>query len=138
MRNWERPMTVVDTFVANEFVSACGDKNKEYLFKCDAGDGVYGSVYKETNGVDGLQTRGWNRDEQIADYNYVPYLGESGFHACGTEHVAKHDSGFYPGYYCAKGNTNKPVQVIIWRGNRGNNVHCTTHLNMNEWTTVKS
>ncbi len=28
MRNWERPMAVVDAFVANEFVSACGDKNK--------------------------------------------------------------------------------------------------------------
>lgn len=28
MRNWERPMVVVDTFAANEFVSTCGEKIK--------------------------------------------------------------------------------------------------------------
>lgn len=55
MRNWERPMAVVDAFVANEFVSACGDENKEYLFTCDAGGGDYGNVYLETNGYPGLQ-----------------------------------------------------------------------------------
>ncbi len=55
MRNWERPMAVVDAFVANEFVSACGDENKEYLFTCDAGGGDHGNVYLETNGKPGLQ-----------------------------------------------------------------------------------
>lgn len=42
MRNWERPMVVVDAFVANEFVSACKEENKEYLFTCDAGGGDSG------------------------------------------------------------------------------------------------
>ena len=37
MRNWERPMVVVDTFAANEFVSTCGEQNRVYKFKCDAG-----------------------------------------------------------------------------------------------------
>ena len=43
MRNWERPIVVVDTFVANEFVSACGDNHKVYNFVCNAGreDGMY-------------------------------------------------------------------------------------------------
>ena len=43
MRNWERPMVTVDTFVANEFVSTCGENHKVYNFECNAGDedGMY-------------------------------------------------------------------------------------------------
>ena len=38
MRNWERPMVVVDTFAANEFVSSCGENHKVYNFECNAGE----------------------------------------------------------------------------------------------------
>ena len=32
MKNiWERPLTVVQRFDANEAISACGDENKVYL-----------------------------------------------------------------------------------------------------------
>lgn len=81
MRNWERPMVVVDTFAANEFVSACGDENKEYLFTCDAGGGKSGYVYLETNGKPGLQT--------YDDWGYRADKYLSGYHACGTTHTAK-------------------------------------------------
>lgn len=129
MRNWERPMAVVDAFVANEFVSACGDKNKEYLFTCDAGGGDSGKVYLETNGKPGLQkTGGWG-------YREDKKLG--GYHACGTTHTAKTTDDFTQGYYI-KNYTEDIVDVIVWRGPWGDNTHCTTNLNKNEWTTVKS
>jgi len=129
MRNWERPMAVVDAFVANEFVSACGDKNKEYLFTCDAGGGDFGKVYLETNGKPGLQKTGGS------GYRADKKLG--GYHACGTTHTAKITDDFTQGYYI-KNYTEDIVDVIVWRGPRGDNTHCTTNLNKNEWTTVKS
>lgn len=129
MRNWERPMAVVDAFVANEFVSACGDKNKEYLFTCDAGGGDFGKVYLETNGKPGLQkTGGWG-------YRADKKLG--GYYACGTTHTAKITDDFTQGYYI-KNYTEDIVDVIVWRGPWGDNTHCTTNLKKNEWTTVKS
>lgn len=126
MRNWERPMAVVDTFAANEFVSSCGDQNKEYLFTCDAGGGKSGSVYLETNGRPGFQEGllGIGGDRYLSDY-----------HACGTTHTAKTTDEFQEGYYIRYG---KVTNVIVWRGEKGNNTHCTTNLDKNEWTTVKS
>ena len=38
MRTWEKPIAVVDQFVANSFVSTCGDENTVYNFECNAGD----------------------------------------------------------------------------------------------------
>ena len=129
MRNWERPMAVVDAFVANEFVSACGDENKEYLFTCDAGGGDHGKVYLETNGKPGLQT--------TRGYGYRADRSLGGYHACGTTHTAKNTDDFKQGYYIKYG-TEDIVDVIVWRGPWGDNTHCTTNLNKNEWTTVKS
>lgn len=126
MRNWERPMVVVDTFAANEFVSTCGDQNKEYLFTCDAGGGQSGSVYLETNGRPGFQAGflGLGGDRYL-----------SGYHACGTTHTAKTTDEFQEGYYIRD---RKVTNVIVWRGEKGDNTHCTTNLDKNEWTTVKS
>ena len=129
MRNWERPMVVVDAFVANEFVSACGDENKEYLFTCDAGGGDHGNVYLETNGKPGLQkysTRDYKKDKKLG-----------GYYACGTTYTAKTTDDFKQGYYI-KDWTEDIVDVIVWRGPWGGNTHCTTNLNKNTWTTVKS
>lgn len=129
MRNWERPMAVVDAFVANEFVSACGDENKEYLFTCDAGGGDYGNVYLETNGKPGLQkypSLGYWADKKLG-----------GYHACGATHTAKTTDDFKQGYYI-KDRTEDIVDVIVWRGPWVDDTHCTTNLNKNTWTTVKS
>ena len=138
MKNYVKPMMESEVFAANEYIAACGDSGVVYKFKCDAGDGVYGSVYQETNGIPGLQTSGRNTDRRIATYDYSFLWGESGYHACGTTHEAESNSGFYDGYYCARGNTKNPVSVIIWRGEHNNNVHCTTNLNQDSWDTAKS
>ena len=41
------------------------------------------------------------------------------------------------GYYIMKG-SDRPQNVIVWRGPKGDNTHCTTNLNMKEWATAKS
>lgn len=54
-RAYVRPTMVGERFVANEYVAACGDSGKVYKFECNAGGGVPGNVYQETNGESGLQ-----------------------------------------------------------------------------------
>ena len=73
MRNWERPMAVVDAFVANEFVSACGDTNKVYKFKCTADAGTL-YYYPQGDGtIDGIYT-GSGEAKRIG--NYTPCKAE--------------------------------------------------------------
>ncbi len=131
-----KPSMESETFVPNTYVAACGDSGVVYKFKCDAGDGVYGSVYEETNGLSGLQT-GRRGDREIAGYS-DGWFGESGFHACGSTHDAESDDDFLRGYYCPKGETNNAIDVIIWTGRYGLNVHCTTNLDKDSWETAKS
>lgn len=120
-RAYVRPTMVGERFVANEYVAACGDKGTVYKFKCDAGGGQPGLVYLETNGKDGLQVLS---DTLLSTY-----------HACGKTHNANTADDFFDGYYVS-GLTVKPVKV--WRGENGDNTHCTTNLNMSEWETAKS
>lgn len=131
MRNWERPMVVVDTFAANEFVSTCGEKNQVYLFKCDAGGliGQGGYVYLETNGKTGLQEnsgKGYEADQYLSPY-----------HKCSETHEAKTTDEFKEGYLVPYGSL-IPRKVIIWRGENNDNTHCTTKLKKDQWITVKS
>ena len=127
-RKYERPWMVGEEFSPNEFIAACGDSNTVYRFKCDAGGGVVGDVYLETNGKEGLQTgRGGDR-----------YL--SGYHACGTTHEAQTTDDFLNGYYVTESRKEGPVirPVIVWRGPKNDNTHCTENLDMSTWETTKS
>lgn len=136
-REWIRPLTEVQSFVANEYCGACGDSGTVYKFTCDAGGGVSGSVYLETNGQPGLQTEGRNADRYL-----------SGYHACGTTHEAESTDDFLDGYYVTRKWVSdgwfdghyetETTPVIVWRGPYGDNTHCTVNLNMDTWETVKS
>ena len=121
---FDMPKIVVEQFVPNEYVAACGDKNKVSKFKCDAGGGAPGSVYKESNGQDGYQL-----GDELMTWG--------GYHACGEEHEAPTGNDFFKGYYRAS-LTDEYIPVMIWCGPDGNNIHCTTKLNMSEWETAKS
>lgn len=125
-RSYRKPMMNVEKFVANEYVAACGDVNKVYKFTCDAGGGESGSVYLETNGKEGFQQgfMGIGGDRYLSRY-----------HACGTTHEASTTDEFLKGYYIVNGTV---TPVIVWRGEEGDNTHCTTNLDMNSWTTAKS
>lgn len=134
-QTWEEPQILVQKFIPNEYIAACGDSGKIYKFTCDAGDGEWGSVYRETGLRPGLQTGGRYADEEITSWTSWP---RTGYHACMTTHEAESDSEFDHGYYCAGGDTRNPLQVIIWRGEDGKNVHCTTNLDMDSWETERS
>ena len=134
-RSYRKPMMNVEKFVANEYVAACGDENKVYKFKCTAGGGAEGDV--------------WTEDGR----NLTPGYGRY-YHACGEEHEAPTTDDFIYGYYCANGGNDQTrywdggifngnwveydkIPVVIWTAG-GTNVHCTTNIDMNSWTTAKS
>ena len=129
-KTYVTPMMVGERFLPNEYVAACGDSGTVYKFTCDAGGGVSGDVYLETNGQPGLQTSGRNRDSYL-----------SGYHACGTTHEAESTDEFLDGYYVTTngwGTITSTTPVIVWRGPRGDNTHCTANLDMDSWETAKS
>lgn len=139
-KQYVSPMMVGEKFEANEYVAACGDSGVVYKFKCDAGGGVSGSVYLETNGVDGLQTE--TKWVQTGENRWEGYYVQAdnrlgGYHACGAEHEAESTDSFLNGYYVPY-YTSTVVPVIVWRGSNNDNVHCTTNLDMNSWETAKS
>lgn len=140
MRNWERPMAVVDTFAANEFVSTCGENHKVYNFECNAGEK---NEYYDVFTADGHNL---TPDEGFWIFKTPGY-----YHPCHTTHQAEEDSGFIEGVMVHNGGNDRltyrdwggatheypKTNVIIWTNNN-TNVHCTTKLNMNEWSTAKS
>lgn len=132
---WRRPLTEVQKFEANEYVAACGDSGTTYFFECNAGGGTPGSVYQETNGIDGLQTRGgwgYRADRELTMWPLSHY------YACNEKHEAESTDDFLNGYYLPSDNSKNAQQVIIWRGDHGDDIHCTTKLNQDSWETAKS
>ena len=134
-KRYERPSAYIEEFTPNEYVAACGDSGTVYKFRCDAGGGHYGDVWLETNGEAGLQERGrwegWGKNRKY--YPKDQYLSD--YEACGITHEANSKDKFLDGYYVTRDNVQK---VIVWRGPKGDNTHCTTNLNMKEWATAKS
>lgn len=130
MRNWERPMAVVDAFVANEFVSACGDKGAIYKFKCDAPAGSLYLYWKNDGKIDGVHDPN-DRSRYHLGSDYTP---------CGAENEASKTDDFYDGFVDYNHNRRQDdgEGVIVWRGRWHNNGHATTNLNMNSWETAKS
>lgn len=128
-KRYERPVMNAQTFVANEYVaSGCGETGSVYKFKCDAGR--YGTllgynVY--TNGKDGVA--GTKDDVRLGSYT-----------PCSEEHEASTEDEFLKGYMCKDLGfvEGKPYPVVIWRGEDGKNIHCTTNLDIENWETTRS
>lgn len=134
-RAYVKPSLESEAFVPNTYVAACGDHGVVYKFTCTAGGGTHGSVYQETNGIDGLQTSGglgYRADRELTDWPWSYY------YACNKTHEASSDDEFVNGYFCAGDRTRNPMKVVIWKGPDGGDIHCTPNLDMNEWETVKS
>lgn len=148
-KRYERPSAYIEEFTPNEYVAACGDSGTVYKFKCTAGGGEHGGVYKETNGEAGLQI-GIGGDKRIS-------VGPASYHACGETHEASVADDFIQNcYYIPESagkkkwswglmdwvyttwDTSKAINVVVWKGPKGDNTHCTTNLNMKTWETNKS
>lgn len=131
MKSYKKPVLNVERFTPNEFVAACGDSGVVYNFECNAGSrwNSY-NVYFD----DGRPLASSNGNEEW-------YAQFEGYHPCGATHEAESDSGFYDGYMYEQDwfgdNSGRPIDVVIWT-DRGRDVHCTTNLDMKDWTTQKS
>lgn len=128
MRTYKKPILNVEHFVPNEFVaSACGESGTVYKFTCNANSGGLffngGYVYEETNG---------QKDLQVGSDTY---LGR--YKPCSETHEAESTDTFVRGYLINYGLTKK-TEVIIWRGENGDDIHCTTNLDIDSWETAKS
>ena len=128
---WEEPKILVQKFMPNEYVAACGDSGVVYNFECNAGSRRESyNVYYDN----GRPLASSNGNEEWS----APFPG---YHPCGATHEAESDSGFYDGYMYLQDwwgdNTGNRIDVVIWT-DRGRDVHCTTNLDMDEWTTAKS
>lgn len=124
-KTWEEPKIMVQKFVANEYVATCSEV--VYDFECNAGKPYKHYAVKDSKGdvatISGKYMNG------ILSY-YTP---------CGETHKAESDSGFLEGYHLDYPWTLKDenIKVVIWTNNN-TNVHCTTKLDMKEWTSAKS
>ena len=130
-KRWEEPRILAQKFMPNEYVAACGDSGVVYNFECNAGSRRESyNVYFD----DGKPLASSNDNEEW-------YAQFTGYHPCGATHEAESDSGFYDGYMYLQNrrgnNTGDRIDVVIWT-DRGTNVHCTTNLDMDNWTTAKS
>ena len=134
-KTWEEPRILVQKFMPNEYVAACGDSGKVYKFECNAGDewGGY-SVY--LNGPDG---EAHTKDDIFWCGGRDAELGPVVYTRCGKKHSAEDNNDFFPGYIQRSGilGGTKEEKVIVWTEN-GKNAHCTTNLNMDSWETEKS
>lgn len=120
-KRWEEPKILVQQFMANEYVAACGVENKVYKFECNAGidnPGYHYRVYLN----DGSELTGiW-----------------SAYGPCGATHDASTKDEFLSGYMDdIYTDENDKIQVIIWTDG-GTDIHCTKNLNMSSWVTAKS
>lgn len=126
-KTWEEPKIMVQKFIPNEYVAACGDSGVVYNFECNAGEEGTNYAVKDSKGkvatISGSKMDGW------LSY-YSP---------CGETHEADSNSGFLTGYHLDNPWTSEDenIAVVIWTKNN-TDVHCTTQLDMNKWTTAKS
>ena len=129
-KKWVYPQANVERFVANDYVSACGDTGYgDYLFECNAGDP--GKRYDVVTD-DGTHL--------TADYYYY---GDNRYHPCNKTHRASTQDDFVMGYIYPTGGDDRFIsqtqgqRVYIWTDG-GKDVHCTTNLNRNSWTVDRS
>lgn len=132
---WEEPKILVQKFMPNEYVAACGDTEYgNYLFECDApaGDLYY---YPQSDGDINGQYEGGGRAELMGSY-----------HPCGATHEAPTTGDFYDGFVDRNGNRRQDSGegVIVWRNREWSifgwrwNGHATTNLDMESWTKDRS
>lgn len=144
---YEKPAMQVEAFIANDYCANC-DSGVVYGFKCDVGIKDYGTtqqwdqethqykdfgprgtLYYETNGLEGLQTRGQRVDGRY--YEADQKIG--GFHACNITHEASSTSDFRDGYFRLSSDHSYIKPVKIW-----NTWHATEELDPREWEILKS
>ena len=128
MKNYVRPEMMIETFMADEFVSACDDKGVTYTFVCNGGQ--YGKSY-DVWIDDGDGVFNSRKDDKLTSWlSYGP---------CGKDHQVTVPRGtsvsnvFQEGWMRPYNNANADVEkVIVWTNN-STNCHCSANLSIKDW-----
>lgn len=131
-RAYIKPILESETFVPQCYCNQCGEHGQKVYFECNASHligGVGGSVYQETNDIQGLQLPGRHDNPDTRISSYTP---------CSEKHITNKTDEFLDGYISWGVIEEWATPVKIWRGLDGHNTHCTTNLKIEEWETVKS
>ena len=119
---WERPITEVQKFEANEYVAACGESGVQYIFECNA---KAGDLYY------------YNKQGSLK--------GPVSFHPnTSAVHIAESTEEFADGFIDYNHNRKQDdgEKVIVWveydRWGFVDDLHATSKLDMKTWTTAKS
>lgn len=150
MKNqYVKPEMVLEEFLANKYCVNCSKdpsrKGVTINFKCNAGGGTSGLVWKESNNQSGLQSSGNNSDTKLVGSG----TRYTSFSACNKDHtitvtgvstiaeaLATQKDMFEGWFRTSKQNDNQAISVYVWTANN-TNVHCTT-LKPEQWTLAKS
>lgn len=133
-KRWEEPRILVQKFMPNEYVAACGDGHVSYNFVCDAPAGTLYYYPRSDGKIDGVY-EGNDRAERMGSYT-----------PCSATHAAPTTDDFYDGFVDRNrnGRQDSGEGVIVWRNYESFilggywNGHATANLDMNSWTTDKS
>lgn len=123
---WEEPRVEIQKFIPNEYVAAC------YVINCNV-PGT-GTLYAESNGVPGLQTRNDYWEDYDADTRLI-----SGVQACHEWHkgVIQDNAPTANGYWVqSRLGDDEVTEVYWWRENLGStyDIHATTIMDQG-WET---
>lgn len=150
---WSKPEMNEFAFAANEYVAACGDSGKKYLFECNAPRGTL-NYYTDAR-VQENQGAPDDFSKYNRKWNYLPGVS---YHPCTEKHTADASDDFFWGYIDYNQNGKHDTEeytddsgnvwsetVVVWVqklfdlfGKPISNYHATNNLNINTWETQKS
>lgn len=134
-KRWEEPRILVQKFMPNEYVAACGDGHVSYNFVCDAPAGTLYYYPRSDGNIDGSYS-GSGSAEHLGSYN-----------PCSATHAAPTTDDFFDGFVDRNrnGRQDSGEGVIVWLEYDSfwgetyiSDGHATKNLDMNSWTTDKS
>lgn len=146
---YEKPVMQAEVFVVENYCAgSCGEHGTTwYDFQCDAPvngnhhywDGDYDDVYWWSQSRFSPLNPA-TKDKKIEDYigSTAYYLGQ--YHPCGITHPVSSENSFYFGFVDRNNNEryDQGEGCVIWRGDNGRNIHCTSVLRHEDWETLKS
>ena len=156
---YKKPAMQVEAFIANDYCVNCKEDPAHqfvtYYFNCDAGgsqnnkfyvrdgSGNYATIAGNYMGpTEGYWEWNWGQREFIVTKQGHTYSPCGAYHEItvprGTDISTV--SGILTGYSIDDASTDaiENTPVTIWTGENNDNVHCTTILNPNDWSTDKS
>lgn len=128
-KHYVKPVMIGETFLADEFVSACGDTEYGvYKFTCTAGGGEYGGLYiQKTSSWYGTY---WDRVSS----------GYDSYHACNDTHETSVWDEYKEGIFDpdTDHDNGNEIPCLIWYHNGRYQGHASTGLTRDEWEVLKS